>query len=442
MKVISVLRLVSAVTLCALLAACGGEPVPVSSSAPLSAPSSASETAPTPEPVPESRQLTADLPVEGALTLTESDIFDGYEHVSPFFNGWAFVYKDGQAGYISEEGEYKPLYTVSSEDLYGIDFIGTPSIYVPGTSYSSRRGELYWMGQNFRCSESGVVPYYRDGKWGYSDLDGNLVVEPVYDQLTWLGQVGYGLRNEYGESNSGISPLYDIFNSQGEVIATTATAGWADPTLGYYMLYNEQTGNADLYNADGSLVMADIPYSTGNCPWPDCDVYAGGIVLNGVAYDRTGAELPIDAQTIDLFQGDLLALFDQQLQDDIGTDLNGNPLLDAGLWLVSDPDENGGRYIGVQGSGSIRLYNAQFEEQTTPPLLYASQGTLYLNDAGEDVTPIRILDQDGNEVLVLEAVNCPEYPVYYPAEPLEEGDWLYWCPDRDTLIPYRVTATQ
>lgn len=443
MKVISVLRLVSAATLCALLAACGDEPVPVSSSAPLSAPSSASETAPTPEPVPESRQLTADLPVEGALTLTESDIFDRYEHVSPFFNGWAFVYQDdGQAGYLSETGEFKALYTATQDDLIQVDFVGMPYFY---PNYSdSRRAEIYWLGHTFRYGSSGLVPCLRDGKWGYSDLDGNMVVQPVYDQLSWLGQVGYGLRREFSESNGvgGVSKFYDIFNSQGEVIATCANAGWADPELGYYMIENEQTHNGDLYNADGSLVMADIPYSIGNCPWPACDLYEGGIVLNGVAYDRTGAKLPVDAESIDLFQSDLLALYDEELRDDVGTDLQGNPVLDAGLWLVSDPDESGSRYIGVQGSGAIRLYNAQYEEQPTPPLLYASKGTLYTNDAGKDVTPVRFLDQDGNEVLVMEAVDPVEYPVYYPSEPLTEGDWVYWCAGDNGLTLYQVTAAQ
>ena len=97
--------------------------------------------------------------MEGALTLTASNVFDGYQHVSPFFNGWAFVYKDGQAGYISEEGEYKPLYTVPAEELYRIDFYGLPSTYDPNDPYSSpRREELYWMGNNSAVANPASCP--------------------------------------------------------------------------------------------------------------------------------------------------------------------------------------------------------------------------------------------------------------------------------------------
>ena len=443
MRKLSILRLISAATLCAILAACAGEPLSQPESAPESAPTASSaEPTPSPEPAASGKQLTADQPVEGSLTLTESTLLDGYDHVSPFFDGWAFVYQnDGQAGYLSETGEFKALYTATQDELSQVDFVGIPYFYNPDFG-SSRRSEIYWLGHTFRYGSNGLVPCLRDGKWGYSDLDGNMVVEPVYDQLSWLGKVGYGLRNEFKESNGtgSIYRYYDIFNSQGEVIATSSNVGWADPELGYYMIENEQTHNGDLYNADGSLVMADVPYSIGNCPWPSCDLYEGGIVLNGVAYDRTGAELPVDAESIDLFQSDLLALFDQELQDDVGTDLQGNPVLEAGLWMVSDPDESGNRYIGVQGSSAIRLYNAQFEEQPTPPLLRASKGTLYNNDAGQEVTPVRFVDQDGNEILQLEAVDAAEYPVYYPAEPLTEGDWVYWCAGDNGLTLYQVTA--
>lgn len=445
MKTDRILRLASAAVLCTMLAACGGEALaPSSSSAPAA---SYSEPAATPEPAaPVSKQLTANLPVEGALTLTASNVFDGYQHVSPFFNGWAFVYKDGQAGYISEEGEYKPLYTVPAEELYRIDFYGMPSTYDPNDPYSSpRREELYWMGNNFRCSESGIVPYYRDGKWGYSDLDGNIVVEPIYDQVTWVGQVAYGLCYEYASSGGtgGISrKYYDIYNSRCGLIAGEVYAAWADPAYGYYFMDDDQDGAGELYNADGSLVMADMPYGYRNCLSTGAEYYPGGIVYNGVAYDRTGAELPVDADTIDRFYPNWLAVWDEAADDDIGVDLNGQPLLDAGLWMAGDPDETGAQYLGVQGSQAIRRYDAQFNELTTPPLLRAAKGTSYTNEAGKEVTPISILDQDGQEVMTLEAVEPPVHPVYYPAEPLVEGDWLYWCPDRDTVIPYRVTAVQ
>ena len=40
----------------------------------------------------------------------------------------------------------------------------------------------------------------------------------------------------------------------------------------------------------------------------------------------------------------------------------------------------------------------------------------------------------------LEAVDAAEYPVYYPAEPLTEGDWVYWCAGDNGLTLYQVTA--
>lgn len=436
-----ILRLVSAAALCVMLAACGGESVAPSSSQPVSVPASSQPEA-TPEPASAGKQLTAELPVEGTLTLTESGLFNGYTHVSPFFNGWAFVCQNDQVGYLSETGEFKALYSATEDDLIRADFSGLPYFYEPGMS-TPRRMELYWLGHTFRYGESGLVPYFQNGKWGYSDLDGNIAVEPVYDQITWLGKLGYGLRSEavqVNEATGTVVRTFDIFDSNGQVIASSNKMGWADPELGYYMLGEEESSKVNLYNADGSLVTADVPYSMGNCYEPDFDLYSGGIVLNGVAYDRTGAELPVDPENLDLFQADLLGIYDEELQDDIGTDLNGQMVLEAGLWLVKEPDENGCRYMGVQGGSAVRLYDAQFEELPTPPLLRTVKGEAYTNDAGDTVQPVRVLDQDGNEILVLEGTDPQVYPVYCPQEPLVEGGWIYYCPDADTVIPYQVTA--
>lgn len=445
----SVVRLAGVAALCAMLTACGGEALPVSSSASasssasVSASSSAEPTATT-APVSQGKQLTADLPVEGALTLVESDVFDGYDGcVSPFYNGWAFVFQNDEVGYLSEEGEYKALYSATETDLIRADFSGIPYIYEPGMS-TTRRQELYWSGHTFRCNENGVVPYFQNGLWGYSDLDGNIVVEPIYEQISWLGKLGYGKRSvseDYGGTGSTYS-YYDIFNSSGQVIATSVSHGWVEPELGYYMLYDEEAGKLNLYNMDGTLIVEDVPHYDGNCCEPDFDVYSGGVVVNGVACDRTGKVLDLDAETIDVLQPDLVALYDSVRDEDTGVSLDGEPLLATGLWLLEEPDENGCRYLGVQGSSAVRLYDAAFEEMTTPPLLRTVRGEQYENEEGQTVQPVRILDQDGNELMVLEAADVMEYPVYCPVDPLEEGDWLYWCPDKDTRIPYRVTAAE
>ena len=96
---------------CTVLTACGGETV----SHPASVSSQPAEPTPTPEPT------TAPV-AEGSLQLTEKETRLGeYELFTMFKNGYAWVWANGEAGYLSEDGQYTPLYSISREDIFNID---------------------------------------------------------------------------------------------------------------------------------------------------------------------------------------------------------------------------------------------------------------------------------------------------------------------------------
>lgn len=102
---------------CALLAGCGGQTVSPSvpeDQTPSSVVSS-QEAQPTPEP-------TAAPAAQGALELTERESALGsYELFTMFSNGYAWVWANGEAGYLSEDGQYTPLYSIPREDIFNID---------------------------------------------------------------------------------------------------------------------------------------------------------------------------------------------------------------------------------------------------------------------------------------------------------------------------------
>lgn len=424
--------LAGSAALCCLLAACGGETLS-SSSVPAPVSSSQSQPQPTAQAA-EPAALTAEKPVQGSLQPVKSDIFAGYDHFGAFTNGWAFVLKGEQAGYLSETGEYKPLYTVPEQALAEMNIDDIPQ------ELGQKRAEIYYLTKNLACSENGIVPYYQNGLWGYSDLDGNIIVEPVYDRVEPLGDVA--LAHRQSESYR----VLDMLNILGEVTYTGEC--WADDELGYYSVQTE-SGLATLYNTDGTVVLENLPYGYGNRPAAPADVYPGGVVLQDgkgsvTVFDRAGNKIAenIDGEVQYIFENGSIYYTSENGSGIL--DKDGNLIVEDNLSSVSDADESGTCYIRSRLSGKARRYDAQFNEIDSEPALYAVRGdSVQDEETLETVSTVYVVDQDGNNVMELQSRYRGEvYGMYYPTTPLVEGDWMYWCPDESTIEVYQIQKAQ
>lgn len=86
-----------------------------------------------------------------------------FTYAEKFFNGYAFVIKDGFCGYIDTDGNFIGLYPEEGANLDAL---------FPGR----KAGDYYLV-----ASREGYVPYCQSGMWGYYDLKSNsVVVEPKY----------------------------------------------------------------------------------------------------------------------------------------------------------------------------------------------------------------------------------------------------------------------
>lgn len=456
-----VLRAVGAGLACALLAGCGGEKLAPSSTAAVSVSQAASAS----EVAAEEQHtgpLTTDTAAQGALTLTENSYpLTSFDHFGAFVNGYAFVVLGDEVGYLSEaSGEVTGVYTIPEDDIFTIDLNDLPARYDPNAEFpGTRRAEFAWIAEHFACSESGVVPYYEDGLWGYCDLEGNVLVQPIYNQVSPFGKVAMGRRyeemapaasaanstglNQSNTAGNTRQTVYDIIGADGSVLASTPN-GWVDPDLGYYMVDNEVFGkdSATLYNADGTVVLADVPFGVGNSPSPSCSCWQDGVILDGVAYDRTGAVIGDgsgkEVQGIG-FGGLLL------FHDDAGYGVlypDGTEAVPASLSGINGMAEDGSAFARQKDTGAIRRYDAQLNELPAGPLARAGVGESYADEEQNAiVTPVTLYDQDGREITTLKSTMTGT-PAYTLTTVLEEGDWLYFFPDNATAQAYQLTLAQ
>lgn len=467
-----------ALALCAL-AACGGQELSLSATDSVSASqaasedtaedssSAASETASsqatgslTSSNAGTGKELTTDLAVEGTLELVETDIFADYDYFGAFTNGWAFVMKDDQVGYLSESGEYKPLYTATLSQLFTIDvsyeyldglyyLIGDAYSETGYTAFSSRRHEIYYLTKTFSCNSEGLVPYYQNGLWGLSDLDGNIVVEPQYKAMEFLDGLAmcYKYMGDYWE-------VYDILDKKGNVLST-GNHGWMSPNGLYYMINTDGEDHHCIYNNQGTLLLKNVD-TTGviNRIYPNTDNLTfcdGGIIINSVEYNDYGLNLPEDVKGTDSSvlidtQGNILAInpaYDVVYIEADGTmhfkegdaygvlDKNFNVIVAPTLSAISTPDENGSFFARTAETGKMRQYNAQLEEQTTPCLQTSYLDSTLDETSGDYLRTAVVKDADATVVQELESrANFDSYKcLYYPTFPLTEGDWMYYYPD-------------
>lgn len=411
---------------CTVLTACGGETVSHPGSA-VEAPSSVSSQPAEPTPTPE--PTTAPV-AEGSLQLTEKETRLGeYELFTMFKNGYAWVWANGEAGYLSEDGQYTALYSISREDIFNIDMERMTSDGFTLQENVEKLSDLY------SCSESGIVPFYKDGLWGYCDLSGNVLVQPAYVRISPMGQLGWGAR----EGDAGTE--YDVLKPDGLVIVSGKIC-WCDPRNGYYFVSESDGGIAVLYNADGSVVLEDVPYSFGNCPMPDFTTWEEGVVVSGVPYDRTGAKLGTDGRKIVGITAGSRPVF----LDDGGFGIlntNGSVAIPDSLRYISDVMADDSIYVEENGTGVLHHYDSEMNVMADGALARAKAGERYADEERRAViTPVEICDQDGQQIALLESeVDMGE--VFSQADGvLKVGDWFYLYATDTTVQTYQFTPAE
>lgn len=404
------------------------------------------------------KELTTNLAVEGTLELVETDIFADYDYFGAFTNGWAFVVKGNQVGYLSEAGEYKPLYTASLSELFtiDIDYEALDSLYsLKGnsesgfTGFSSRRHEIYYLTKAFSCNSEGIVPYYQNGLWGLSDLDGNVVVQPQYHALCLTNNLALCHKSEEGANR-----VYDVLDAKGDLL-TTGTRGWVSSDGMYYMIDTDDGNHSCIYNNQGTLLLKEVDFAMSyNTYFPTSESMTfcnGGIVINSVEYYDYGLNLPEDVKGTEASvlidtQGNILAInpaYDVTYIEANGTmnfkegdnygllDKNFNVIAAPTMDGITSPDENGFIFARTAQTGKMRQYNTQMEEQTTPCLQTGYLDSTLDETSGDYLRTAVVKDADGTVVQELESrATFDSYGcLYYPTFPLTEGDWMYCYPD-------------
>ena len=416
---------------CALLAGCGGQPV--SPSAPEGqTPSSAASSQPaeaTPEP-------TAAPAAEGSLQLTERQTALGdYELFTMFSNGYAWVWANGEAGYLSEDGKYTPLYSISREDIFNID------VEQMTTDGFTLQDNVEKLSDFYSYPESGIVPFYKDGLWGYGDLSGNVLVQPAYIRLSPMGQLGWGARE--GDAGSEYIYYYDVMKPDGSVIVSSKTC-WCDPLNGYYFVGDSFNGdaNAVLYNADGSVVLEDAPYGFGNCPMPDFTTWEEGVVVDGVPYDRTGAKLGTDGRKIvGITTGSRPVFLDKGGFGILNT--NGSVAVADSLRYISDVMEDGSIYVEENGTRALHHYDSEMNALTDIGLASVKANERYVDEERlVSITPVLVFDQNSRQIAKFESEIEMGEAYSLVDGVLKAGDWFYFYPSDTTVRTYQFTPAE
>ena len=366
--------------------------------------------------------------------------------------------KGNQVGYLSEAGEYKPLYTATLSQLFtiDIDYEALDSLYsLKGnsesgfTGFSSRRHEIYYLTKTFSCNSEGIVPYYQNGLWGLSDLDGNVVVQPQYHALRLTNNLALCHKSEEGANR-----VYDVLDAKGDLL-TTGTRGWVSSDGMYYMIDTDDGNHSCIYNNQGTLLLKEVDWAMSrNIYFPTsesmtfCD---GGIIINSVQYSDYGLSLPEDVKGTEASvlldtQGNILAInptYDVTYIEANGTmnfkegdnygllDKDFNVIAAPTMDGITSPDENGFIFALTAQTGKIRQYNAQMQEQTTPCLQTSYLDSILDETSGDYLRTAVVKDADGTVVKELESrATFDSYGcLYYPTFPLTEGDWMYYYPD-------------
>jgi len=169
-------------------------------------------------------------------------LFGDYEEAGTFTNGLAAVKIDGKWGIIDSEGSYviDPVYEdikLDPQGKYVCNYSALAKVDGQYHLYDSKWNVI----NNFSCddmdipTEDGVFAFSSDGKWGFADTKGNVVVEPVYDQaksfsngLAAVCKDGlWGFIDKEGNTVIAFQFLdAGYFNSKGGCMVRTSPESW------------------------------------------------------------------------------------------------------------------------------------------------------------------------------------------------------------------------
>ena len=122
------------------------------------------------------------------MELTERESALGSYELFTMFPTAMLGVGERRGRYLSEDGQYTPLYSIPREDIFNID------VEQMTTDGFTLQQNVEKLSELYSCPESGIVPFYKDGLWGYCDLSGNVLVQPAYIHISPMGQLGWGAR--------------------------------------------------------------------------------------------------------------------------------------------------------------------------------------------------------------------------------------------------------
>lgn len=169
-------------------------------------------------------------------------LFGDYQEAGTFTKGLAAVKSDGMWGIIDTEGSYviDPSYEDIKLDAQG-KYISNSVIIAKADGQYHLYDEKWNIINDFSCddmgipTEDGIFAFASDGKWGFADTKGKVVVEPLYDQAK---SFSYGLAavckdGLWGfidkEGNTAIEFQFldaDYFNEKGGCMVRTSSDSW------------------------------------------------------------------------------------------------------------------------------------------------------------------------------------------------------------------------
>lgn len=420
--------------------------------------------------------------VSGKLKLVDrSDLFASYQYHGGFYYGWAMVVKDGKVGYVSEDGEERMLYDAPLEAVFSkCDFSWEYPIPVtekmlaenpdetymyPDKYYSVSDGfhvppqEIFdYLNHAFSCSSEGIVPYYKDGLWGYCNLDGKVIVEPAYGFVTAFGTYGIAGTMDFdptstSESINVIGDLsqkgYDIFDADGKLVRNLKeNVAWIhNYDSGYYLRKSGEPNHYDyeLVRISDDTVIAKMPVFRANGPAyfvdrPDYYFMQQGIVNNKdyqniSIHDQTGKiryiNIPTKQYTPQTFIDNSLLFGDQEQAMYAILDENGNAVVEPCFtaWKRRS-DMQMDELLVRLANDKIRLINTKGDLSKSE-----QPAVLTFNYMGDGV--YEVIDQNGEptgQTLTANRSDSNKNWRWSGEWLMQERDWYYVCEEDDGPI--------
>lgn len=433
--------LILSVTIAVLLCACTGtvsQSIESSPSAASQTSSAVTSTSTSGTAAPEQSQEAVTLAENAGIELEDiTDITEGFEAVGLFQNGYAVAVKDGEVGYMNLEGEYQPLYSISMDELVFSPMI-TPLIPFYSGGQDDKIAIAKFLHSKLACSEDGIVPYYANGKWGYSDVKGNVIVEPVYDYVEPFGKnygVAYRLKAD-GETYP--TPLnLEMIDKNGNVVATSENSLHCNDNEGVYCVYEEASeqqlgaGNLQLYNVQGKLLYEGTADGMDNYGYGSTDLklcFEGYRVFNTETllydlYDYNGNQLAsgIEKEVTNVNKD---GWFFYTENEKYGLGNESNPEFATGL---DNCLFNADGTIWTQKNGVVTAYDSE-GNMIEADVVFASQPMS--QPTGDELRgdPIVITDVQGQEVAQVStdfsSASNSIYWAFYEAEKVEQKNGL------------------